>query len=273
MSESDVCTVRGCSIPSDGYFVCQSCATDMVNALIEMHDWMLDDLQSVVTRQTRYVLSGGGAHGKANEMPLMFDARASEVSDEITNEIGTSARLLAESNNWPEEYNNIREAAMWLEKRPIAIRLHEGGGQIAGGVIWCKDRIEAVLDRPAPRQFLGDCTHAVEGHPCPGAIYGRPANPFARCDTCGETYDAAGLRKKLLAELDDRLASAGEIARLSTYLGLTDDREKVRKRINQWHKRGQVTEHKVDGQTAFRFGEVYDKLILEESKRHVDKVS
>ena len=76
------------------------------------------------------------------------------------------------------------------------------------------------------------------------------------------------MRARLLGELDDRLCTAAEIAHLSTYLGLKADREQVRKRINQWNKRGLITEHPgVTDEVTFRFGEVYERLAADDYQK------
>ena len=53
-----------------------------------------------------------------------------------------------------------------------------------------------------------------------------------------------------------KLCTAAEIAHLSTYLGLDISREQVRKRINQWHRRNQITRKGgVLNEPTFRFGD------------------
>jgi hypothetical protein len=80
--------------------------------------------------------------------------------------------------------------------------------------------------------------------------------------------EARLLRDKLLAELDDRLCTAAEIARLSTYLGLQADRAKVRNRINVWAKRGRiVSETELTTEPAYRFGIVWRLLVAHEADR------
>ena len=98
-----------------------------------------------------------------------------------------------------------------------------------------------------------------------GRLYVKAGSVWAMCDECETTHDAEEIRGRLLAELDDRLCTAAEIAKLSTYLGLKADREQVRKRINQWHTRGLIVEHpSLTDEVTFRFGEVYARLATDE---------
>lgn len=268
-----ICDAPGCNRPSDGWFVCANCGIEASNALLDLADWMLDDLQLVVTRQTRYTL-GAGKSRAASTTPLMFNDRASDVAGGVAMFLDTTARMIGEDNGWPLDYTDGPSAARWLEHRMSAIRLHVDGGQTVEQIRAWHFQIGRVIDRPVPRQFLGDCgSTAIADVACPGSVYGREGKPVARCDTCGAEYEAEKLRTKLLGELDGRLVSAAEAARLSTYLGLPLDREQVRKRINQWAKRGRIMRHESDGETLFRFGEIHARLAEDEARRAGDKAS
>lgn len=265
------CAVPGCNRPSDGWFVCANCGIVASNALLDFADWLLDDLQLVITRQTRY--TQGGGRSKSATTPLMFNDRASDHAGGVAMFLDTAARMISEDNQWEADYSDAAGAARWLEHRMSAIRLHVDGGETVDGILAWHVAIKQTIDRPVPRQFLGDCKAVDEGQVCPGRIYGREGKPEARCDTCGATHQADELRGGLLSELEGRLVSASEAARLATYLGIPLDREQVRKRINQWAKRGRIMRHDREGEQVFRFGEIHDRLAEEEARRAGDKAS
>lgn len=247
-----ICRVASCLRPSDGWFVCGSCSDALASVLDDM-PWLLDELETVVARQVRYTSSGGG--GKSAETPVMFNEAAANMRDELTNALTTGARLIAESNGWDID----RAPAAWLRHRITALRLHVAGAEIADEIFRFAAGARWVIDRPPVRQFLGYCSESQGFEDCPGRIYGRSNKPEARCDTCGLEWEAEALRKHISDKLDGMLLTAAEIARLSTYISLPLDREQVRKRINQWAKRGRIESHAAplkDGAPLFRYAEV-----------------
>lgn len=271
MSEREltICEATGCDRPSDGWIICGSCGDDLVKMLSDM-GWMLEELDNVISGQIRYV---DQATAKSAETPMPFDPKASEVRSYLVNELTTAVRIIEEANQWESGASSERAAASWLAHRVSAVRLNVAGGDIIDGITRYWTAAEWIIDRPLQRQYLGDCVTDWQGNPCGGRIYGRATKPEARCDTCGGEYQAEALRARLLRELDDRICTASEIARLSTYLGLTQNREQVRKRINQWSARGQIQKHLTEGEMRHRFGEVHPMLMAEEQRRHAEDVS
>lgn len=253
-----ICQVSSCMSPSDGWFVCSRCGDVFVRTLGDIR-WLLDELDTVISQQARYVSQ---ASGKGSKTPLPFDVKASDTRAYLMGEISTSVRLLEEANHWTSGARTEVGAAAWLARSVSAVRLHPAGGEIVDGVMRWYAAAVRVIDRPAPRQYLGECRTDHEGNDCGGRIYGKAGRAEAACDTCGGVYQADELRAHLLRELDDRVCSAAEIARLSTYLGLELDRTQVRKRINQWHARRQLEVRRLgdDGSPQFRFGDALDLL-------------
>lgn len=117
-------------------------------------------------------------------------------------------------------------------------------------------RLRRLVDRPASKVYLGACTVPL----CAGSVYAKEGDETGRCDQddCRTEYDTSLSRRGLESELDSQLLTAAEIARLSTYLGLKADRQKVRVRVNLWHSRGRLAAagRAEDGSPRFRYGEV-----------------
>jgi len=272
MSVFTICEVHSCDRPSDGWFVCPTCATTFTQTLAET-PWMLDELDTVIAQQTRYV---DQSSGKSAETPMMFDVKASETRGSLVNEIETAARMIAEANQWAPKYKTPAGCAIWLERSISAIRLHPAGGDMVSGISAWFAASMWLIDRPAQRQFLGDCAVDPDGQACGGRIYGKAGKPEARCDTCGGIYRADQVRERLLKDLDDRLCTPSEIAHLSTYLGLSANREQVRKRINQWASRGRIAANAQRDENGdeldpdvkrYKFGKVYEMLCQDDTTR------
>jgi hypothetical protein len=149
--------------------------------------------------------------------------------------LGDVARMLANSTEW-------------LRYRPDADTAFTSISAACG-------TIQRVVDRPADRVVVGRC-------PCGTYLYAAAGAADARCDGCGTTYDVAASRDGLRQDLEDRLLTAGQIATMAAYLGLTKSREAARKLINVWAARGRVVAHGlVDGDPSYRFGEVLPLLL------------
>lgn len=261
-----------CGRPTrDAAYGCDTCADSLSYALNDVP--MLDEeLEVTTTRQQGidYRRVGGGSGGKkASERPSPVVWSAADARAHLKALLVSWALLCHEdsiTNSSPDEglpADTLPALSRWLLWRVDGLMLHKIGleaiDEITDAVAHCR----RLIDRPADRQYLGNCD-GCEG----GRLYAAHGGKVARCSTCDAKIEAEVLRAKLLKQLDDRLCTAAEIARLSTYLGLKADREQVRKRINQWHKRDQIEAHAAfSDDPAFRFGEVYTKLVATEYER------
>ena len=253
------CASSGCGHPVVSSMICDECTTELLK-LLENVDWMLGHLRDVRTRQNRYSQPGGG--GSSHEAPLMFNERAAHQMRQYVRTLQKWQARLADHLGLPVRYPRPLAAAAWMwtviELRGIATWVDAGHmlDELAASHAACVP----VIHAPPPRQFLGDCETRYDKTVCVGKIYGTPDTAEASCDTCGATWDATELRLWLLTKMDDRRLSAAEIARIATYMGLTINREQVRKRINQWHARKQIEGDTKDN-PRFRFKDV--RLLLE----------
>lgn len=151
----------------------------------------------------------------------------------------------------------LRDRAGFLLERVPALTLDPLGAHLAMAVSDGLARAREVIDLKPERQYLGECTD------CGGRVYAEKGQDVAVCQRCGALAVAENLRGDRLAELDDRLCTAAEIAGLVTHLGLRGDRDKVRKRINTWHARRVILAAPGWGEPRFSFGLVRRKLDAE----------
>lgn len=250
--EVTTCGIIECDRPGDGYFVCAFHAEDLMK-VCESTPWVLTELDLVMSLQTRY--TSGESLGSGESAPMDFVA--AKTRRDLESALINAAARIAHSNQWDMPIS-AKDAAAFLIYRITAVRLHPLSGELISSVFRTTKSAIFVIDRPVSRQYLGDCAvlSAETGvAPCPGRVYGREWRTWAACDTCGLRWDQRQLRAYLIAALSDRLCTASEIAKLSTYLGLTLSREQVRKRLNQWHRRGHLPSMGArDGAPVFRFG-------------------
>jgi hypothetical protein len=252
-----------CGKPTkDAAYFCEDCANELHKALGDV-PWLDEELETTISGQRGVDYRTMGAQG-GSEPPSPVHWGASEARVHLK-ALLVSWALFCESegirhqshhDGLPED--NLTALSRWLIWRIDGLALHDIGpeavDEITSGVAHC----HRLIDRPADRQYLGHCPEAE----CEGRLYARPNGTFAVCDNCERGVEAEVIRKQLLDELEDRLCTASEIARLSTYLGLKAGREQVRNRINQWHKRERiVSESMFEDAPAFRFGTIYEMLV------------
>lgn len=281
MVSENLCTVTCCDRPThDGWYVCQTCADELTERLTDF-GWMLDELDLVVSLQTKYAVSAGRVK-TSDSHPLIVNLKASEQRSHLVNAIASAARLVIETHpEWREDrfwQSNRRSpnseytaCAVWLSDRISGLRLHPLGGV-------CRDEImrhwvacEWVIDRPPERRYLGECQTDWQGNDCGGRIYQRGGKPEARCDTCSGEYDevaVAGLQRAMIEKLNGHQVTAAEAANLSTYMDLTIGRAEVRKKVNRWSSDKRLDPvAEVEGEVRFRFSEIHDLLLQDEKRR------
>lgn len=139
------------------------------------------------------------------------------------------------------------DGLMFHDKAPVAVK--EISEAVNAGL--------RIIDRPADKQYLGDCTKCDGGR-----LYSPPNGEWARCNTCDSVSSADPVRRELIKKLEDRLCTLAEIADLSTYMGLHATREQVRNRLKVWHHRKVINPaSKVNDVPVFLVGDVWRLLV------------
>lgn len=261
-----------CDRPVTATVLCTDCHATLQRDLDRLL-WLVEQLRNSETRQVRFSRQHGS---RSTESPILWNERASRQLHTIDTIVAVWQPRLADAVGDPVRYPNTVTALLWMSTIVRERPPHSwvDSGHFADAMASLCERCLPIINRPPAQQYLGDCADARDVKSdlngpagpdgCPGRVMGIGENPTARCDTCGTDYDAEALRLRLLLELDARWCTAAEIARLSTYLGLTMNREQVRKRINQWHRRGRIQTSDVDvDEPRFLFREV--RLLLEEN--------
>jgi hypothetical protein len=251
----------------DDAYVCEDCGDALAKALGDV-PWLTEELETSVigARGVDYRRLGGSKGGKKpSERPSPVSWGPSEARAHLRALLVSWVRFSAEEGIRSRTHDDDLPAddlpamSRWMLNRVDGLMLHDIGSEAVDEITSAVAHCHRLIDRPVDRQYLGTCPTCDSGR-----LYARGGR-WARCEECASTVEADEIRARLLAELDDRLCTASEIARLSTYLGLRADRETVRKRINQWAKRGQLDEHaSFATEATFRFGAVYQRLVATE---------
>lgn len=157
--------------------------------------------------------------------------------------------------------DNLPAISRWLMWRVDGLTFHELGGDAWEEITdVCAEARRVAFRKALPRVYLGACTRIIDEVECGHAVYAAKDAETGKCvgTDCRMEYPVGDSQQRLEAALDSRLCTAAEIAKLSTYLGLSAGRERVRKQINAWHKHKRIVSHATTegGDPMFLYGEV-----------------
>lgn len=257
-----------CGKPTrDDAYVCDDCSTGLSRALGDIA-WLDDELETTITRQ-RAATYDGSTSGTGDK-PLPWHERAADARRTLHGLLVSWVRFCDEEDirgipQW-QARDNLTSLARWMLHCVRGLSLHDIGpdavDEITDAVAECE---RVVFWKRRSRTYLGPCGQKVTDEwdevvtlACPGEVYAEENADVGTCDECGQGVTVAIRKADLNKQLDDRLCTAAEIARLSTYLGLDVPRDRVRKQVNTWHARKLVTPASKDheGNPLFRYGAV-----------------
>jgi hypothetical protein len=229
MSDCTADISRDCGPTSEGSFVCSSCARVLRNDLRELPS-LAFDLEVTLTRMrgTDYASRGDGGHG--GEKPLPLHAGAYATRDVLRNTLSTWARVLVEQGARYSNYDDAPSIARWLSLYLDQALRSEWAPEFADEVHAVTGEVRRCVDIPAEKMWLGPCNEvgrigddgtldaapAVPDGPC-GIVYAHERDQWARCNTCGATFDVAVRQAYVSDQLDgcDGLAyTPAEIAHI-----------------------------------------------------------
>lgn len=234
-----------CAAPvANGYRLCAN-DTDLVyRDLVEWADWLAEALDDTIAgiRGIRYSGSGSGS-----DSDVRVNYAASTLQRDIARLFAYAAQALG-----TDHPARLDQAADTLANHTDQLARLDGIAAFAHQLCTHTIRARNLIDTPAERQYLGRCQ-------CGLMLYGHTDDTTARCD-CGRTTDTATRRHELITALEARTITAADAAKLLAHLGIADNRERLRKRINQWNRRGNLIACHTDTGDTFRLGDIMQRL-------------
>lgn len=229
MTAPRLCGTRACPRPAhDNHATCTHCAWLLERDLAETPA-LADELDTTRARQT----ATRGHTGRATPgIPMPYDPRAADAATTLHRTLRTWAERVDAT---PDRPTTRRLAHALLAAHPTLIAHHPAAVTDIGDAVAQGWR---VVDRPPDRTYAGPCTP-----PCREQLYTRPGQPHITCRACGARHDADDRRAAMQDDLDARLMTGAEIARLLAYFGDTPDRERTRNLLKVWRTRGVITPH------------------------------
>lgn len=219
----------------------------------------------------------GGASGGTVATGLVLNEIAVRRADELTATLRRVVRFCMDHriqhhapSGWrPNSASEVPAMAEWLSKRTTGLAHHPDAVTIPSEIRRAVENTRKIVMPDQALLDLGPCL--VDG--CDGRFTAGRDDTFTTCEICGAWLEARVLRDALISELEERLVTAAEAAHLSTYLALRSDRDRVRRRVNDWAHRGRLVDPRVapwqpgwcplpaPRDLRFRFGDIYDLLI------------
>jgi hypothetical protein len=269
-----------CGQPTrDGAWLCDPCQKRFTTTLEDLGP-LNDELGVTITRQRAAAITGGPPSASTG---LPWHETAADALRTLHGLLAQWVRFSTEEEirgpviAYPAD--TIDSMAAWLVTRVHGLALNDIGpeamDEITDAAAECH---RIVFWKRRNRIYLGTCrtTEVIEDEngetyetpPCPGEIYADEDEPVGFCDLCKQGATVVIRRTELNKELDAYLATAAEIARLATYLGLDVPRDTVRKRVLYWHRHKRIPKRGADaaGLPMFRYGEAR-KLLYEDFAR------
>lgn len=264
-----------CGRPTPDGYADVACAVTKPRAwLAEIAD-MVPAARDVAQRQARRG-TGGGASGKPGSS-LPIDLGATARLDAVEGVLTTWVRHVAEERgvNLAEinagGLTGLSRSPQWVDQ---AAGLTD---DLSGSAWWLADHCEWMRHRPEVDEFLTDveaCVRVIRGiadlpHDkrvivgmcdCGKTLYALPGRQVVTCRGCEAHWDVDDSRDGLRGHLDERLVTAAEAAHLAGFLDTDRSGLQIRKLVNKWAERGELSVDDTGEEPRYWFGNIAFRL-------------
>ncbi|MBN0040215.1 hypothetical protein JN535_08550 [Cellulosimicrobium cellulans] len=206
------------------------------------------DLDTAITRDTRFTTPAGGRHTRGNEEPLPLNLTASDARQDLTITLARAAAFTADARCEPHPVYTLYALAEYLDDKLDWIATQDAGRDCFDAINGAIRKATRVIDRPADRAYAGPCD--VDG--CDGELYAWDGSTLAKCTVCRTAVTLDDRRGDLLDQAHDLLLSATDIARLLRGLGEPVDARHIR----VWASRGRLENRGPVADPRYRVGDV-----------------
>jgi hypothetical protein len=222
---------------------------------------MLDELAITATRQSRTMAKLAEVRGGA-EQALPFDERAARLARRIEQVLTMAAVFMG----WPGR----GRVTHWLVRHSDIMRRHDVGVKLSDELKPLLDNALEVIDIPPQRWYAGVCEADADGASCMADLWGIPDELTITCAKCGTRYDVRERKVMLMRMVEDRLATASEIAKAVHIIDIrvTDDM------VWSYAKRGRIAARMVtpQGDPMYRIGDVLN-VVREAAQRRAERTA
>lgn len=194
------------------------------------------------------VLAAGGVNARASRLQASIHALLSSWVHEMTETRGvvfvplraTESQFIGPlPRGWrrlPADYvATTEDMVAWLAENVSAIAADQDAGRCWSEVSNAIERIERVVNRPIPPQFVGPCpTFFDNGQQCRRELRARREATHVKCPQCGATHDVRSVIDRYLVRSQHLRFTIPELEKLLVKL----EEPVGRSTLYEWHQKG-----------------------------------
>jgi hypothetical protein len=262
----------GCNRPVPDGYAAPACMDRARQQLAEIADLTVA-ARDVAQRQARRGV-GGGASGKPGSS-LPIDLGATARLDAVQNCLTGWVRVIAEERGPAAEINagasggvsgwggmgetgrdDLRASAQWLGGHCEWMRHRPEVDEFLRDVEACARVIRRVADPSRDRRVVvGLCD-------CGRMLYAPKDREIVTCPDCERHWDVDASTENMRGHLDERLVTAAEAAHLAGFLDTDRSGKEIRKLVNKWAERGELSVDLTGDEPRHWFGNIAARLAV-----------
>lgn len=225
--------------------------------LKQVVEWLADDLDMVITRQTRYSFAAGKIRqGKNRETPLPFHLTAADASYDLTGTLQAWVDHVVQQRKvpWPGHLRS-KMSAEWLINHIIHLSLCEDTDTVLDEVTHAVARVRRICDRPVFRRYQGSCEI------CEADLWSVGNSNTIICEECKTIVSREHNDNRIDAALQARAYTALELVEIvRDRMGLTIKPKTIHDMAYRKTNPIVVRGHTYDGQNLYNAGDVFSRI-------------
>lgn len=233
-------------------FLCKTC-TDELHTILTMLPRWLAHLEEAATGQTK--MGENAPRASSDEAPIRFNGKASRLLDQAHGILVSWVRELCETRGVrykPRSWMATAKGSPFIDVKlddntVMLFWLADNVGAIAGDedavrcyteMVYLRDSIERVINRPTAPRFVGPCPALLEDRTrCGTQLLADRAAENVTCPVCKNTYNVEDAITRLLLEVRNFSFSITDLHLMLTKLEMPVPR----KTLYDWVYKGRIT--------------------------------
>lgn len=220
--------------------ICPTCTGTIERALGDL-DWLLDELDTTMTRQTRTRPARGNQTSEGPPMP--YNVRASETARDLRTLLKDWVSLVAEGLADEGRFVALptpataKTLSSWLLHHTGWLARHDTGPDAYTEIVGAVNNIRRTIDIAPDTTYVGPCYSMVDGVECQETLYAVTGTTSVKCRSCGTDWDTQTRTLETLAHANTIAQDATTLSRSFALKGIALDTG----RIKTWTNRGHLT--------------------------------
>lgn len=269
--------------------------TQLAANLRDLTDWIADELDDTLSRQSAHGSGPRVTLGKAKDAPLPFHAGAAAVARNLSTALnraithattqrhyphpGTTTTIALDDTptpwapqpGYPKTFTThtpltIKNAATWLThpRHLIALSLTEHAATLTRDITDHIADARRIIEPPRHPDYIGACSNKT----CRGDMWAHPEDTLIPCSTCGAIEHRDAIAARVDAELRSRLFTARELVTIvADRLGQTITPKTVYSLTYRSRRPITIRGTTIRGDHLYRCGDVLDALTRRPRRR------